>query len=191
MRADLGQVFATRSRSFTLEWLALVAIACGVTALIAPMGAAEQPLLRVGAILALAGGIETIHGLRRSSFTAVRRTVTSGVITLLMALLVINAPFIAGTALVLFLAVSFVFDAIGHGRAFLRATEPRARLFAGLAAVGDVGVAVLLLAAQRISPTWLIAIAAALRCFGIAWTMATTTGPQIVSRMLPIAYGTV
>ena len=25
----------------------------------------------------------------------------------------------------------------------------------------------------------------------IAWTMATTTGPQTVSRMLPIAYGTV
>jgi len=173
MPVDLGQVFAARSRSFRLEWFALAAIACGVAALVAPLGDAEQPLLRVGALLALAGGIETIHGLRRSSFTAVRRTVTSGVITLLMALLVINAPFIAGTALVLFLAVSFGFDAIGHWRAFLRVTEPRARLFAGLAAFGDVAVAVLLLVAQRISPTWLIAIAAALRCFGIAWTMAT------------------
>src|SRR5262245_16976690 len=173
MPVDLGQVFATRSRSFRLDWFAVVAIACGVTALIAPLGAAEQPLLRVGALLAVAGGIETIHGLRRSSFTAVRRTVTSGIITLLMALLVINAPFIAGTALVLFLAASFGLDAIGHGRALLRATEPRARLFSGLAGLGDAAVAVLLLVAQSISPTWLIAVAAALRCFGIAWTMAT------------------
>ena len=173
MRVDLGHVLATRSRSFRLEWFALVAIACGVSALIAPMGAAEQPLLRVGALLAVAGGIETIHGLRRNSLIAVRRAVTSGIITLLMALLVINAPFIAGTALVLFLAISFGLDAVGHGRALLRATERRARLFAGLAALSDASVSLLLLVAQRISPTWLIAVAAALRCFGIAWTMAT------------------
>jgi uncharacterized membrane protein HdeD (DUF308 family) len=173
MRVDFGQVFAARPRSFRLEWFALVAIACGIGALIAPTGAAEQPLLRVGALLSVAGGIETIHALRRSSLAAVRRAVTSGIITLLMALLVINAPFIAGTALVLFLAVSFGLDAIGHGRTLFRATETRVRRFAGLAAVGDAAVAVLLLVAQRISPTWLIAVAAGLRCFGIAWTIAT------------------
>ncbi len=171
-RLDLGQVFAARRRSFRLEWFALVAIACGGVALIAPFGAAEQPLLRVGALLALAGGIETVHGLRRSSLAAVRRAVSSGIITLLMALLVINAPFIAGTALVLFLAVSFGLDAIGHVRARRRSAEPRARLFAGLAALGDVAVSILLLVTSQISTTWLIAIAAALRCFGIAWTMA-------------------
>jgi uncharacterized membrane protein HdeD (DUF308 family) len=173
MREDLGHSLATRSRSFRLEWFALVAIACGVTALIAPLGAAEQPLLRVGALLAVAAGIETIHGLRRSGVTAVRRAVTSGLITLLMAVLVINSPFIAGTALVLFLAVSFGLDAIGHARALVNATEPRARLFAGLAALGDAVVSALLLVTHQISTTWLIAIAAALRCFGIAWTMAT------------------
>jgi uncharacterized membrane protein HdeD (DUF308 family) len=173
MGVDLGRVFATRPRSFRLEWFALVAIACGVVALISPWGAAEQPLLRVGALLALVGGLETVHGLRRSSFAAVRRAVSSGIITLVMALLVINAPFIAGTALVLFLAVSFGLDAVGHGRALARAGEPRARLFAGLAALGDAAVSVLLLITQQISTTWLIAIAAALRCFGIAWTMAT------------------
>ena len=130
MRVDLGQVFATRTGSFRLEWFALVAIVCGLASLIAPLGAAEHPLLRVGALLGVAGAIETLHGLRRSSFAAVRRAVTSGIITLLMAFLVLSAPFIAGTALILFVAVSFGLDAIGYLRALLRAVEPRTRLLA-------------------------------------------------------------
>ena len=173
MPIDLSHVFATRARQVRLEWFSLVAVLCGVASLIAPRGAAEHPLLRVGALLALAGGVETLHGLRRSSFSAVRRAVTSGLITLLMALLVMNAPFIAGTALVLFLAITFALDAVGHVRAFWRATESRARAYALLAALGDAAVSIALLIVQQISTTWLIALAAALRCFGIAWTMAT------------------
>ena len=147
---------------------------CGLFTLIAPLGAAEQPLLRVGALLALTGALETLHGLRRDTTTAVRRAVAGGVITLLMALLVINAPFIAGNALVLFLAVSFGLDAIGHIRAFWRSTEPRTRMLSLLGALGDAAACVLLLITRQISVTWLVAIAAALRCFGVAWTMATT-----------------
>jgi len=173
MPIDLSHVFATRARQVRLEWFSLVAVLCGVASLIAPRGAAEHPLLRVGALLALAGGVETLHGLRRSSFSAVRRAVTSGLITLLMALLVMNAAFIAGTALVLFLAITFALDAVGHVRAFWRATESRARAYALLAALGDAAVSIALLIVQQISTTWLIALAAALRCFGIAWTMAT------------------
>ena len=174
MRVDLGQAIAMRARQVRLEWFSLVAVACGVASLIAPRGAAEHPLLRVGALLALAGGIETLHGLRRSSFTAVRRAVTSGLITLLMALLVLNAPFIAGTALILFLAISFALDAIGHVRALWRAGDSGARSFALMAALGDAAVAIALLVIHQISTTWLIAVAAGLRCFGIAWTMATS-----------------
>ena len=174
MRMDLGQAFATRARQVRLEWFSLVAVVCGLASLIAPRGAAEHPLLRVGALLALAGGVETLHGLRRSTFPAVRRAVTSGLITLLMALLVVNAPFIAGTALILFLAITFALDAIGHARTLLQSAEPRARAYALLAALGDAAVAIALLVIQQISTTWLIAVAAALRCFGIAWTMATS-----------------
>ena len=91
-----------------------------------------------------------------------------------MALLVINAPFIAGNALVLFLAGSFALDAIGHTRVFWRSTEPPARMLALLGALGDAAACALLLVARQVSVTWLVAIAAALRCFGVAWTMATT-----------------
>ncbi len=172
--ADFRPVFASGSRPKRLEWLSLLVAACGVFALIAPLGAAEQPLLRVGALLALSGGVETLHGLRRDNYAAVRRAVTSGLITLLMALLVISAPFLAGTALVMFLAVSFALDAVGHCRALWRAADRRARWLATLGALGDAGAAVLLLAMRGRSVTWLVAVAAALRCFGIAWTMTTT-----------------
>lgn len=176
---DLRHVLASGSRPRHLEWLSALVIACGLLSLVAPLGAAEQPLLRVGALLALSGALETLHGLRRDTTAAVGRAVASGVITLLMALLVINAPFIAGNALVLFLAGSFALDAIGHTRVFWRSTEPPARMLALLGALGDAAACVLLLVARQVSVTWLVAIAAALRCFGVAWTMATTPVHQV------------
>lgn len=159
----------------------------GLLALIAPLRAAERPLSRVGAVLALAGGLEVLHGVRRTEAAALRRAVTSGVITAVMGLLVINAPYVAGTALVLFLAVSFALDAVGDAGTARRSTERRARLLNALAASGNLAVAVLLLVVRQVSVTWLVAAAGALRIFGIAWTMATSpvhsvrdAGPTVI-----------
>jgi uncharacterized membrane protein HdeD (DUF308 family) len=154
--------------------LPLVVAVLGLLALLAPLGAAENPLVRVGVFLAFAGGLEVLHGVRRAAPAAMRRGVASGVISCLMALLVIGAPFIASTALVLFLAISFTADAIGYARATWRARPGRSRRLSALAALGDLAVAVLLLATRHRSVTWLVSIGAALRMFGIAWAMATT-----------------
>ena len=91
-----------------------------------------------------------------------------------MGLAVINAPFIAGTALLLFLAASFALDGLGHATAAWRATARRERLIASVAAVGDLSVAALFLATRHMSATWLVAVAAALRMCGVAWTIAVT-----------------
>jgi uncharacterized membrane protein HdeD (DUF308 family) len=154
--------------------LSLVVAAIGLLSLIAPLRAAEQPLVRVGALLAVAGGLEVLHGVRRKESTAVRRAAMSGVLTVLMGLLVINAPYVAGTALVLFLAASFGLDAAGYVAAAWRSTERRARLLNALAVLGNASVALFLLLMQRISVTWLVAVAAALRILGTAWTMAAS-----------------
>jgi uncharacterized membrane protein HdeD (DUF308 family) len=158
----------------TISALPLVVAGIGLLALIAPLRAAEQPLTRVGALLALAGGLEVLHGVRRTEAAALRRAVTSGVITVVMGLLVINAPYVAGTALVLFLAVSFALDAVGYVGTAWRSTEKRARLLNALAASGNLAVAVLLLVTRQMPVTWLVAVAGALRILGIAWTMATS-----------------
>jgi len=158
----------------TIRVLPLVVAGLALLVLIAPLRAAQHPLLRVGALLALAGGLEVLHGFRRVGTDAVRRALTSGVITILMGLFVINAPFIAGTALVIFLAVSFAFDAAGYAAAAWRSTERRTRLLSGLAAAGLLAVTALLLVARNVSVTWLVTVASALRLLRIAWTMATS-----------------
>jgi uncharacterized membrane protein HdeD (DUF308 family) len=124
-------------------------------------------------LLAVAGGLEVLHGVRRATPRAMRRAVTSGVITCLMALLVIGAPFIASTALVLFLAISFAADAIGYAGTAWRSRPGAGWRLSALAALGDAAVAVLLLTTRHVSVTWLVAVGGALRLFGIAWAMAT------------------
>jgi len=173
-RLDLGRMFHAGARPPVVNGFALTLAGLGLVALAAPLGDAEHPLQRVGTLLTLAGGLEVLHGVRDANAATLRRAVTSGIITVLMGLAVINAPFIAGSALLIFLAVSFALDAIGHATAAWRATERRPRLVAGAAAAGDLTVAALLLATGEVSVTWLIAVAAALRMFGIAWTIAVT-----------------
>ena len=145
-----------------------------VLALLAPFGDAEQPLRRVGVLLALGGAFEVLHGIRRADTATLRRAVTSGAISLLMGLLVISAFSIAGEALVLLLAITFAADGLGYvGSA--RRSAGRQRRLAWLAAAGDFGAAVALVVTMRqISDTWLVALAAALRLLGIAWAMAVT-----------------
>ena len=172
MRLDPRGLFKSGRRP-TIAALPLVVAALGVLALLAPLGAAEEPLTRVGVLLAVAGGLEVLHGVRRATPSAMRRAVTSGVITCLMALLVIGAPFIASTALVLFLAISFAADAIGYAGAAWRSKPGAGWRLSALAALGDATVAVLLLTTRHISVTWLVAVGGALRMFGIAWAMAT------------------
>ena len=154
--------------------LPLLVAGLGLLALTAPLRAAEQPLQRVGALLVLVGVLEIQHGVRRADATAMRRAVTSGGITVLMALLVINAPYLVGTALVLFLAATFAMDAFGYVTTAWRARASRPRRLAALAAVGNLTAAGLLLVIRHFSVNWLVSGAAAVRAMGIAWTMATS-----------------
>jgi uncharacterized membrane protein HdeD (DUF308 family)/3',5'-cyclic AMP phosphodiesterase CpdA len=173
-RLNRGRTFRTGERPPAVTALAVAVAGLGIVALAAPLGAAEQPLQRVGVLLTLAGGLEVLHGVRRAEPTALRRAVTSGFITVLMGLAVVNAPFIAGTALILFLAASFALDGLGHAIAAWRATARREQLIASVAGVGDLSVAALFLATRHMSATWLVAVAAALRMCGVAWTIAVT-----------------
>jgi uncharacterized membrane protein HdeD (DUF308 family)/3',5'-cyclic AMP phosphodiesterase CpdA len=151
----------------------LVVSVFGVLALLAPFGAAEQPLRRVGALLAVGGALQILHGVRRADDAALKRAVTGGVFSTLMGLLVLVAPDTASAALVLFLAITFAMDGIGYLFSGRRGTG-QARTVSWLGAAGDLATAAALLFLWRTADTWMVAIAAALRLFGIAWAMATT-----------------
>jgi len=118
--------------------------------------------------------LEVLHGVRRTEPAAVRRALTSAILTVLMGLLLINAPFVAGAALVLLLALSFVVDAVGYGVTAWRSTERRARRLNALAVLGNLAVLALLLVAHQLTEAWLFALVGGLRILGIAWTMATS-----------------
>jgi uncharacterized membrane protein HdeD (DUF308 family) len=160
-------------RTPTVRVLALVVTAFGVLALLAPLGHAEEPVTRAGVLLALGGTFELLHGIRRADAAALRRAVTSGVVSLLMGLLVFSAPYLAGRALVLLLSVTFAIDGLSSLAAAWR-SEGRHRTLALLSAASDLAAAAGLVALRQVSDTWVVAVAAALRLFGIAWNMAVT-----------------
>jgi uncharacterized membrane protein HdeD (DUF308 family) len=173
LRPALRSIFRAGVRPPEVTALSLVVAGSALLALLAPFGPAAEPLTRVGVLLAVAGVLEVLHGLRRTTPAAVRRAIASGTTTILMALLVISSPFLAGTALVLFLALSFAIDGLGHLATAWR-SDGRHRTLAALAASGNVAVSLLLIGTRQLSVTWVVTVAAALRMGGIAWTMAVT-----------------
>ena len=166
--------FRSDGRSPAFAALPAIVAVLGLLALAAPLRDAEQPLLRVGALLALAGILEILHAVRRADPADLRRGLTGGALTLLMALLVINAPFLAAAAILLLLAGSFGVDVVGYVAAAWRATTTRGRALAALAALGNLVVVALLIAMRHERATWPVALASALRILGVAWTMAVT-----------------
>src|SRR4051794_24498495 len=127
----------------------------GLLALLAPLGAAEEPLGRVGALLAVGGGLQFLHGVRRADAAALRRAVSGAVISILMGLFVLAAPDTAAAALALFMAVTFGVDGLGYLRSSLRASG-RPRLLAGAAAAADFATAAVLLWFWRSADVWLV-----------------------------------
>ena len=161
------------SRLRTVTPFPVVVAAFGLMALLAPLGDAEQPLRRIGALLAMGGGLQVLHGIRRADSGALRRAVSAGVISILMGLLVLASPDTASAALLLFLAVTFAWDGIGY-LAAARRSQGRRRRLAWMAAGADLATAAVLLVFRQQADAWLVAVAAALRLFGIAWAMVVT-----------------
>jgi hypothetical protein len=151
----------------------LVVAALGLTALLAPLGAAEEPLRRIGALLAIGGGLQILHGVRRADIAALRRAVTGGVISLVMGLLVLVAPETAAQAVALLLAITYALDGLDYARG-ARRESGRQRALSWLGAGADFATAAALLALRHRADEDVIAVAAALRLFGSAWAMAVT-----------------
>src|SRR6188474_754218 len=164
---------AADHRRLHISALPLVVALFAILALLAPFGAAEEPLHRVGVLLAVGGGLQVLHGIRRAELASLKRAVVGGVISMLMGLLVLAAPDSSIRALVVILAVTFASDGVGYASAAARSAGRR-RTLAWLQAGGDFAAALALLLFRAAADEWVFAAAAALRLFGIAWAMAVT-----------------
>jgi len=143
----------------------------GVAVLLSPLGAATAPAPRAGFLLAMAAAFEVLHGLRRSTAAARRKASMSALISMIIAVLLVNAPFIAGAALLLSITGFFLVDANRYAVAAVRESDLRSRGLSALAAMGNLAVAVLLIAGREWTVAWTVAVAVALRIFGVAWNI--------------------
>jgi uncharacterized membrane protein HdeD (DUF308 family)/3',5'-cyclic AMP phosphodiesterase CpdA len=162
---------APARRRPTITTLGAVTLVLAVLAFLTPFSPAETPATRVGFLLALAAGIEVLHAQRRSTAQARRRATTGAILSMTIALFLINAPFVAAQALRFVVAVWFGVDAVRYAIGALRRKSSSPRSVTMLAALGNAAVTLLLLFARGWVATWGVAIAGALRIFGISWNI--------------------
>lgn len=163
-------------RADSMSWRSALAIA----ALLLAGLALVTPLLRmdvqgrIGLLLVLAAMLEVAHGFRRSTAAGQRVAWVGGVITLAMGVLLINAPFFATTAVVLFLAGWFALDGVRHLLRAFREERRLSVLLAILAGAGNLLVCAILLALRGQAVAWTVAGAGAARILGTAWNIAVS-----------------
>ncbi len=151
--------------------LTAVTLGLGGLALATPFTRAESPPSRVGWLLALAAAIQALHAFRRSTAVAIRQGTVDAIISLMIALFLINAPLVAAQALRLVVAGWFALDAVRYAIGTMRAVDRTDRIRKALASLGNAGVLLLLALARHAALTWVVTIAGALRIFGIAWNI--------------------
>src|SRR5262245_5899496 len=122
----------------------------------------------------VAGLLEVLHCFRRVRQDVQRSAYASAGLTFLMGLLVLGAPALAGTALTLLLAASFLVDAVQRAAALWRGRDRRTTLTLALGVAGNLAMAGFLFVLWRTSVTWTIPLAGALRIVGVGWNMVTS-----------------
>jgi len=153
--------------------LGVLVLLLGVLALAVPLWPELAPERRLGLLLGATGLAEMFHGFRRSDSIGRRAAWFGGAITLAMALLLWNAPALAGRTVVVLVAGWFLLDACRHGIAAVR--DRRKGLDARgswLAGAGNGLVVGLVLFSGDRGVLWTLAVASALRMFGVSAQIA-------------------
>src|SRR5262249_59556991 len=125
----------------------------------------------------VAGLVEVLHCFRRVRQDVRRSAYASAGLTFLMGLLVLAAPALAGTGLMILLAASFLIDALQRAVDLWRGRDRLTTLTLALAVAGNLAMAGFLLVLWRRSATGTIALAGALRVVGVGGNMVTVARP--------------
>lgn len=146
-----------------------IAILLSTLAAIAPIWPAGAVEPRVGGLLIATSVLEILHGFKRATDEERRSAWFGAAITLIFGLLLINATFIIGTALIIFIAVSFLIDSIRYGVEAVKNSKNKSdRVYNILAMLGNLAVVAIILFTNKFGSDWTIALAGAWRIFGTA-----------------------
>jgi uncharacterized membrane protein HdeD (DUF308 family)/3',5'-cyclic AMP phosphodiesterase CpdA len=155
--------------------IALFVTAMAVVAAIAPLRPAITPETSIGVLLLLGAVLEWLHGQRRPTTPERLSAWREGAVTLVMAVLLLSAPFLTASALIVFLAAQFLWEGIRRFRhAWARSDPARRRrrvMFGTLDVLAAVGLLLLLRANTAVA--WTVALAGAFRLFETARRIAT------------------
>ncbi len=182
MSATQGGKEVTEQRPSTERWhdpirqrtlLGLMVMGFGVLALAVPLWPEFAPERRLALLLCATAMVEVFHGFRRSDPLARRAAWFGGVLSLAMGLLLMNSPLLTGRAVVVLVAGWFLLDAGRHAIAAVR--EQRHGLdarWAVAACAGNLAVTGLILFSGERGMLWTLAIAVAVRLFGVSAAIA-------------------
>ena len=151
--------------------LAVFTALLGAAALLVPLWASEPD--RAAGLLLLGGVVvEFVQSFRRKTGAAQLSAWTNAGYTLLLALVVLNAAWLAATALAMFIAVPFALDAMRRARTAARQmAEGRPFLPELAAAFGNLAAVIAVLVVSRYAFHWLIGVAAGIRLFSVTGTL--------------------
>ena len=145
-----------------------------ILAVIAPLTHGDAQA-RIGFLLVITALLEMTHGFRRATSAGQVAAWFSGSISLILGLLLLNAPFLAAQALRIFIAGWFGLDGVRYLMTAIRGTVSTGPWFRNLLpGLGNLLLAVVVLLLGEHWLTLTMGFAAAFRIFNIAWTMATS-----------------
>ncbi len=146
-----------------------IAVVLGILSAIAPIWPAGDVAPRVGGLLVIAGILELLHSFRRSSDEERKSAWFGAAITLIFAVLLINATNFVGTALIILIALSFLIDGIRYGIEAVKNYRRGANAtFEILAMIGNLSVVAIILLTKDFGFDWTIALTGAWRIIGTA-----------------------
>jgi 3',5'-cyclic AMP phosphodiesterase CpdA len=143
-----------------------------IAALLTPFYA--EPDRAAGLLLVCGVGAELVQSFRRKTAAAQQAAWASAGHTLLLALVIFNAAWLAATALAIFVAAPFALDAVRRVVAAARLARRRQPFLADAgAACLNVAGAIAVLLAGRWATNWLIGMAASARLVAVTGNLTT------------------
>ena len=145
------------------------AILLGFLSAIAPIWPSGEVAPRVGGLLIVTALLELLHGFRRATDAERKSAWFGAAITLVFGLLLVNAAFIMGPALIIFIALSFLIDGIRFGIEAVKHSKNKPdRVYNILAMLGNLVVVAVILFTNKFGFDWTVALAGAWRIIGTA-----------------------
>ena len=162
----------------------------GAATFLSPVFAGEGAPSLIGLLLIGAGMLEAWHGFRRATVAGQRAAWLGGGITIAMGVLVSNAAALAATGIAVLLAGWFALDAIRYVGRGLRGDYAGRAADWLLPALGNLAVAILLIAMRQYTLGWTLALAGGLRIGFTAWSIvssplftATDAGDTVLAQL--------